>query len=289
MIETILPHDMISNSENHIADVIILPYHSNKASVKSRIILECHVFSFLLEGEKIVSYASGTKSIKSSSFFFLPAGNCLVSEKVAENGNYRSLLFFVSKKALSSFFKSFPSCSDAKLVQKSNWDKSPVVFSKDNYIESFIASLELIIKENLINSTNDFYKLKLEELLLYLLNKNTDMVSYFKELCEEWDEDALLRKTVNTHIESSITVEELAFLCNMSVSTFKRKFAKVFGDSPKQWFFKKKMMKAAELLKNDGIKASEIYDQFGYENLSSFVQSFKQVYGITPKQFQISK
>nr|WP_283770027.1 AraC family transcriptional regulator [Mucilaginibacter sp. Bleaf8] len=47
------------------------------------------------------------------------------------------------------------------------------------------------------------------------------------------------------------------------------------------------MEKAAPMLRNTGLNSSEIYLDLGYENLSSFIQSFKQVYGMKPKQYQL--
>ncbi|WP_460908907.1 helix-turn-helix domain-containing protein [Spirosoma areae] len=35
------------------------------------------------------------------------------------------------------------------------------------------------------------------------------------------------------------------------------------------------------------MKTSDVYYQVGYENLSSFIQSFKHAYGVTPKQYQL--
>jgi len=49
------------------------------------------------------------------------------------------------------------------------------------------------------------------------------------------------------------------------------------------------MQRAADMLKQKDVNASEIYNDLGYENLSGFVQSFKQIYGVTPKQYQLSK
>ncbi|WP_420152093.1 helix-turn-helix domain-containing protein, partial [Siphonobacter sp.] len=79
-----------------------------------------------------------------------------------------------------------------------------------------------------------------------------------------------------------------AFLCHTSLSTFKRRFAKIYGTSPNKWFLEKRMQKAAQLLKQGDYKVSEVYYEIGYENLSSFIQSFKQVYGVTPKQYQLA-
>ena len=47
------------------------------------------------------------------------------------------------------------------------------------------------------------------------------------------------------------------------------------------------MEKAARMLRNSNLDLTEIHLELGYENLSSFIQSFKQVYGTTPKQYRI--
>jgi AraC-like DNA-binding protein len=74
----------------------------------------------------------------------------------------------------------------------------------------------------------------------------------------------------------------------MSLSTFKRRFARLYGNSPNRWLLEKRMEMAAEMLRKSDCKASEIFSELGYENLSSFIQSFKQIYGVTPKQYQLS-
>jgi AraC-like DNA-binding protein len=74
----------------------------------------------------------------------------------------------------------------------------------------------------------------------------------------------------------------------MSLSSFKRRFARIYGNSPNRWLLEKRMERAAKMLRQHNRKASEIYYELGYENLSSFIQSFKQIYGITPKQYQLT-
>ena len=77
---------------------------------------------------------------------------------------------------------------------------------------------------------------------------------------------------------------ELAFLCNMSLSTFKREFQKHYSDSPMKWFQNKRLEYAHHLLYNEQMSSSEIYLEVGYESLSSFIKSYKAKYGVTPKQ-----
>jgi AraC-like DNA-binding protein len=47
------------------------------------------------------------------------------------------------------------------------------------------------------------------------------------------------------------------------------------------------MTKAAHLLRESPRHVGELAGELGYENLSSFIKSFKQFYGVTPKQYQL--
>jgi AraC-like DNA-binding protein len=59
----------------------------------------------------------------------------------------------------------------------------------------------------------------------------------------------------------------------MSVSTFKRNFDKEFQTSPIRWFQEKRLEHAAYLLQTKKMRL--MYEEIGFENLSSFVQAYK--------------
>jgi AraC-like DNA-binding protein len=128
----------------------------------------------------------------------------------------------------------------------------------------------------------------LEELLIYITACFPELLESLHHYSYSSDKDFLIRQAVTANMYNTITVDELAFLCYMTQSTFKRHFAKLYGTSPKKWFQVKRMEKAVQLLQQSDVNLSEIYLELGYENLSSFVQSFKQVYGTTPKQYQLT-
>lgn len=98
----------------------------------------------------------------------------------------------------------------------------------------------------------------------------------------------LVRQAVTAHIDRPVVVEELAFLYHMSLSTFKRRFAQLYGTSPQRWLQERRMEKAAQLLRQADRNVSELSDELGYEHLSSFIHFFKQFYGVTPKQYQVA-
>ncbi|MEM9024275.1 MAG: AraC family transcriptional regulator, partial [Bacteroidota bacterium] len=86
-----------------------------------------------------------------------------------------------------------------------------------------------------------------------------------------------------------LTLEELAFLCNMSISTFKRHFQQIYEVAPSRWFREKRLQRAEYLLRVQHQKPSEVYREVGFENLSSFTQAFKKHFGTTPKKYQAAQ
>ena len=90
MEDLLLPHG-ISTQNDIDKKVFALCYESSKTQLELRIILDRHLFSVLLEGEKVVSYASAPQIIDHTSSFFMPYGNCLMAEKLTHDGQYKSV------------------------------------------------------------------------------------------------------------------------------------------------------------------------------------------------------
>lgn len=266
--------------------ISILRYRTDKPTARAKIMLQQHLLSFLLEGEKTVHFAGTQVTVKPHQFVMLAAGNCLMSEKAAaENADYHSILLFFDSKLLSDFFDRH-SLLLGKQAKQSD-DHPFLLFEKDEFLVNFIRSLDCLLSNNR-PIYDDLQRVKLEELFLYLAVQYPDQILQIRNMSHEANDDLIVRQAVTSHINSNITVEELAFLCNMSLSSFKRRFARIYGNSPNKWLLEKRMESAAKMLRQDNRKASEIYYELGYENLSSFIQSFKQIYGITPKQYQLS-
>jgi AraC-like DNA-binding protein len=266
--------------------VSILRHRTNKPAVRAKIMLQQNLFTFLLDGEKTVRFAGTQVAVKPHQFILLTAGNCLMSEKLAAaTAAYHSILFFFDGRLLSDFFNRHSLFTGQQTKQPG---QPPfLLFEKDAFLVHFTHSLDSLLAAD-APIHQDLQKIKLEELFLYLALQYPGQLQQLRNRSVEANEELVIRQAVTSNINSNITVEELAFLCNMSPSTFKRRFARMYGSSPNKWLLEKRMETAAAMLRQGNRKASELYDELGYENLSSFIQSFKRVYGVTPKQYQRS-
>ncbi|REC74335.1 AraC family transcriptional regulator [Chryseobacterium elymi] len=257
--------------------VQIFDYHSSQEVAKQQIILNQNTFSFLMEGTKEVIFDNSSVSIDHSAFLMMKSGHCLMTEKLSEKNHYKSVLLFFTNDILLKFLRKI------ELSTTQSVEYHPVYsFSYDEFIRRFVDSL-LDITHLSKNTQHQILEVKLEEILLYLAEiYGTDFL--YSLTLKHNDSPQKFIRTVERNQLSKLSLSELAFLCNMSISTFKRTFEKHYAESPMKWFQNKRLEHAHYLLNQGQKNSSEIYEEAGYENLSSFIQTYKSKYGMTPKQ-----
>lgn len=88
-----------------------------------------------------------------------------------------------------------------------------------------------------------------------------------------------------SNLTRRITDKELAERFGVSESSFKFN-VKGIGDSYLNYFRKKRMEKAAELLESTTMKIIEVANAVGYENQGKFAKVFAETYGVSPLEFR---
>ena len=205
-----------------------------------------------------------------------------MSEKISDTGNYSTTLFFFDNDLLQEFFEIQRVQIQQTIKKNKLTQKEVLLFKNDDFTKSYIQSLHYVA-----NRSAELAKLKLHEILLYLLEtQSLEFCCLFADR-PNTSEEIKFKNIIASHIDSDLSISELAYLCNVSLSTFKRRFAVIFNDSPTSWIRQKRMEHAAFLLKYNKERVSNIYVRLGYENHSSFSQSFKSVFGVSPKEYQL--
>jgi AraC-like DNA-binding protein len=123
------------------------------------------------------------------------------------------------------------------------------------------------------------------EMLYYILRSNHGGALY--ALAQHEGSYARIAKVlaqVHQEYAKPYTVEELASLANMSVSTFHRGFKQITKQSPLQYLKKIKLFKAKGLILHEGLSVSSVSERVGYESASQFSREFKRLFGVTPSQ-----
>jgi AraC-like DNA-binding protein len=89
------------------------------------------------------------------------------------------------------------------------------------------------------------------------------------------------------HLMDGISIDHLARLSCMSLSTFERKFKQYFSLTPKQYILHMKVHEACRLLPTAN-SIARVALETGFGGQSYFTKQFRSVVGITPKQYQLS-
>lgn len=263
-------------------DLFVYDFKMTQDVVKSKVNLGMNMFSFLQVGKKQVHFAGTAVAVNKEQSLLLKKGNWLWTELLDTEAIYYCKLFFFSEKKLKEFLEKH---TKSKLTVK---DEVPYfIIKNDVYITSYLNSLATI-SEASTAFMETLLSVKFEELMLYLLQKYGQKFElYLYSLIAE--ETSSFKKIVESKIHSNLKLEEIAFLCNMSLSTFKRHFMKAYKVSPGKWLQDKRLQKAKETLEQGNLKPSDIYLDFGYNNLSNFSIAFKNKFGFSPKQTSSKK
>ena len=262
--------------------ISVYNYESVNEISKQQVLLNQNTFSFLQTGTKEVYFDNSSYAIDNSEFLLMKSGHCLMTEILSnESRNYRSILFFFTTNEILNFIKKF----DFEFEKSSlKTHHSTFAFKYDSFIKSFTQSLFDI---SMLSNTfqEKILKTKFDEIMLYLIDMNG--LDFLYSLINNSDnQNQKFIQIIESNSLNKLTIKELSFLSNMSVSTFKREFFKNFQSSPSKWFQDKRLEHSAFLLKTESKRPSDIYQEIGYKNLSNFIQAFKIKFGVTPKQYQ---
>lgn len=95
-----------------------------------------------------------------------------------------------------------------------------------------------------------------------------------------------LMQFIEQNYHEPLTVAQVSTALNLSPSTLRRLFEKHFKESFSEHLKQYRIGKACEHLVNDELPVAVIAERVGFQNLSNFNRQFRQVKGMTPRQFR---
>ena len=91
---------------------------------------------------------------------------------------------------------------------------------------------------------------------------------------------------IEQNFQNDISIENIASFCGLNRTYFGRIFKETVGKSPQQFLLSYRMAKAAELLKLTQLSISDIGNAVGYPNQLHFSRAFKNIYGMSPREWR---
>lgn len=241
-----------------------------------------HAVVYIYAGSMIITDSDKTHSINKGDTVLLNR-NLLAkfTKQPSTEAPFKSISILFSQPFLRSYYSTHKSSSSAKLTWELQLlEKHPLIVS---LFDSILPYYELH-GESLPKHLTE---IKLEEAITILRTVDISVDSLLSNFSEPGKID--LADFMLKNYSFNIPLERFAYLTGRSLATFKRDFSKTFNASPQKWLLQKRLKQAHYLMAEKYQKPSDVYLEVGFENLSHFSSSFKQMFGYTPSSLLVSR
>lgn len=241
-------------------------------------------FIYFAEGNTKINSPGGQSDIAHKESVLLRCGTYFADLlKYSTADRFEILVFHLYSDLLRKIYK-----NEIPQFVRPNTNKSFInKVTSNDVIGQFIKSLYFYFDNPKLVS-DELLELKIRELVLLLIQtKNAEsIIDLFSDLFTP--RNLSLKEVINNHLFSNLSIEELAELSNLSLSTFNRSFQSLFNDTPANYIKTKRLERAKELLSMSSLTVSEIAFKTCFTDVAHFSRSFKTAYGCSPSEFKSS-
>ncbi|PSK93531.1 helix-turn-helix domain-containing protein [Taibaiella chishuiensis] len=242
-------------------------------------------FLYMLEGEMVYTSGNDPLVIPANYSLFL---NCMHSGKQIQQTQtnrkgelvivtfHPDILKKIYEKELPALLQRPEHAVDNRSSEKINND-----FLIRKYIEGLLFYFE---NPALVNE--DILILKLKEIVL-LLAQTKDAEAIRVILSQLFSPVTYtFKQVVEAHLFLPVSIEELARKTNLSLSSFKREFKKLYQDTPAAYIRNQRLERAAGMLLSSDSRITDIAYDCGFNDLAGFTKSFHEKYKMTPTRYR---
>lgn len=237
--------------------------------------VQAHSIGYIVSGEVHFETMNGAVIYKEGTMGLVRKNQLIRSLKVPPpDGEFKAINIFLDQEILRKY------SADHHIQPTGRYTgESMQLLSDDPVMEGFFKSL-LPYFESPESLTESLIRLKTHEAIELLLQRNL----LWKDLLFDFSEPHKIdiERFMNDNYKFNVSTAQFAQLSGRSIAGFKRDFEKTFQTTPGKWLHKKRLDEAYFLIKQKGLKPSEVYLNVGFENLSHFSYAFKKNYGIAP-------
>jgi AraC-like DNA-binding protein len=240
-----------------------------------------HFFLYLAKGTMHGYDGNKNYTLKSGECCFVRKNHLARYNKQKQDGEFEKVVVIFDE----AFLKKYQEKHNVPLMNFSS-KEAFLAIRENDLIPNFLRSLSAYYNgEGKIKET--FADVKREELLLILLQTNPELANVLFDfgIPEKID----LESFMNKNFRFNVAIQRFAYLTGRSLTSFKRDFEKTFNDTPSRWLIQKRLQEAYFLMDKKGHKASDVYIDVGFEDLSHFSFAFKKMFGFAPTQLTDQK
>ena len=248
------------------------------AGERGTFFLEQHLLYVVLGGSVKLTCGRQSWTVGKNEMILLRRAQSVSYEKQGseETGLFESQLFAINDELLKDFLTS-QQVQIPQMTEELGAQVSPM----SERLVAYCWSLSPYFNDpSLVNP--GLLRLKVMELLYNVMDCSKNIFRQILQLRQPVKTD--IHRVVEENYTSPISLDELAYLSGRSLSSFKREFQDIYGESPARWFREKRLSKAQEMLRSSSLSVADVAYSLGFENPTHFSRIFKQQYGYAPSQ-----
>lgn len=248
-----------------------------------------HGIGYILRGKKYIYNGDTRIEVTKGEMFYFNIGTHY-TEMIPEGSKaYEEIIFFYTPEMLADILTTLNLTYKHEITNEHSCEncagKSEVAYPAWNTVRNFFAMVNQYLKEDIFAEDITAQRLKTTE-LIYLITSKPDCCIKTKILDNMDLMSENFERTIQDHIFDDISIEELAEICNKSLTSFKKEFKKHFHESPHKWLIKQRLMHSRMLLISTNKSVSEIGLECNFPNTSHYIKLFKKEYGLTPAAYR---
>ena len=269
------------NKLNKLDNLSICKYiQYEEDGFRKEVFISTNMLFFVMHGTKVLHFKDKKVDVNLQDVLFLKSGDYVMSEIL--DGYYEAILFMYDDTILLDFIKKYNLSFDDTFSFENNYFK----IRKTSAFEIFQSSVISYLETNSSNQES-IMRLKLEEAFLNILESESK--ESFKAFLASIYNNNLFKIKIEKEFKYDENILLFAKEFNITDLAFRNKFKESFGMTPKKWQNEKKLEKAKLMLETSDYNVTQVCQKCGFDNISWFVQAFKNEYGITPKQIKNNK
>lgn len=252
----------------------ILYYRGHEKEQRSEHFFPDHALGIMLSGESHYFSNEGTFVMKEGTICLMRRDQLFKKlKKVGPNGEPPALIsLFLDENTLHQY------AIENNIPKRSPYKGRAMIDLTGNvFLKGFFNSLLPYI-DHPEKITSNIAALKTREAIELLLQAGDVFQNFLFDFHEPHKID--LETYMNHNYQYNIPLASFAKLTGRSLSTFKRDFTTIFETTPEKWLQQKRLEQAHYLISKQKLRATEVYLEVGFENLSHFSRAFKKKFGV---------
>lgn len=245
-------------------------------------------FLYMLEGQINYKTEHQSISVPVDEAVLLKCGNYFSQMKSSNTSKHNQIVIvhFHPQILKKIYDTDLPKIFQKPQTINQNIDLSKI--NNDFLIQKYIEGL-LFYFDNPSLINEDLLVIKLKEIILLLCQtKNATVIQQI--LSQLFSPTSFtFKQIIENSLFSNCTMDELAQMTNLSLSSFKREFKKNYDDSPANYIRNKRLEKAAELLKVSKERITDIAFDCGFNDLANFSTLFHEKFNCSPSAYRLSQ